>query len=193
MVFTQLPSTPTLSVECMTCTRAGQTDHNPKIKRDRNNVTYIFSIFFIFEHMYAIIHNGQQYFLIMVNAFPDLVQVKRKLRKQFLLVLWKGPKLSFCSVHSFMHAGAKTEKVFYFNWQMNSLIRGQAHFKTVSLHNCYSEVLLDTTLRPHPLTFEGTSAMLLLHEEYFSEEPTTTKWLIMNRKTCAIIRGHIKV
>lgn len=54
--------------------------------------------------MYAIIHNGQQYFLIMVNAFPDLVQVKRKLRKQFLLVLWKGPKLSFCSVHSFMHA-----------------------------------------------------------------------------------------
>lgn len=56
--------------------------------------------------MYAIIHNGQQYFLIMVNAFPDLVQVKRKLRKQFLLVLWKGPKLSFCSVHSFMHAGA---------------------------------------------------------------------------------------
>lgn len=31
---------------------------NPKIKIEQT-FTYIFSIFFIFKHMYAIIHNGQ--------------------------------------------------------------------------------------------------------------------------------------
>lgn len=168
----------TSSIKWMTRSRPGHIDSYPKMKRDRISFTYIFSIFFIFKHMYAIIHNGQQYFLIMINAFPDLVQVKRKARKQLLLVMWKWSKLSFCSVHSFVHTGAKTEKVFYSNWQKEFSHQRQPRFKIVTLHN-YFPVMLDTALIHYPLTFEGYQLrkfMFLLHEEYFSEQWTTTKW-----------------
>lgn len=136
--------------------------------------TYIFSIFFIFKHMYAVIHNGQQYFLIMINAFPDIVQVKREPRKQLLLVMWKWSKLSLCSVHSFVHTGAKTEKVFYFNWQKELSHQRQHHFKIVTLQN-YSPVTLDTTLIHHPLTFERYN-LNVFTAWGISEQWTTTKW-----------------
>lgn len=61
--------------------------------------------------MNAVIHNGLQYFLIMINALPNLVKVRKELRKKTLLISWKGFKLPLCSVHTFMHVRSRKEKV----------------------------------------------------------------------------------
>lgn len=78
--------------------------------RKKSILTYIFSIFLIFKHMNTVIHNGLQYFLIMINALPNLVKVRKKLRKKTLLVSRERLKLPFCSVHSFMHIRSKKQK-----------------------------------------------------------------------------------
>lgn len=47
----------------------------------------------------------------MIDALPNLVKVRKELRKKTLLVSWERFKLPFCSVDSFMHIRSKKQKV----------------------------------------------------------------------------------